>query len=41
MTSGNFEVILQPIGKRVQVPARTTLLDAMRMAGVEFVAICG
>ena len=41
MTSANFEVILQPIGRRVTVPARTTILDAARIAGVELVAICG
>jgi uncharacterized 2Fe-2S/4Fe-4S cluster protein (DUF4445 family) len=41
MTSSDFEVILQPIGKRIRVPARTTLLDAVRMAGIELVAVCG
>ncbi len=32
---------LQPIGKRVDVPAGTNLLDACQQAGVELVAICG
>ncbi|MCL4823083.1 MAG: 2Fe-2S iron-sulfur cluster binding domain-containing protein, partial [Anaerolineales bacterium] len=32
---------LQPIGKRVEVPAGTNLLDACQQAGVELVAICG
>jgi uncharacterized 2Fe-2S/4Fe-4S cluster protein (DUF4445 family) len=41
MTATNFEVILQPVGRRVMVPAHTTILDAARAAGVELVAICG
>lgn len=32
---------LQPIGKRVDVPAGTNLLDACQRAGVELVAVCG
>lgn len=32
---------LQPIGKRVEVPEGTNLLDACQQAGVELVAICG
>jgi uncharacterized 2Fe-2S/4Fe-4S cluster protein (DUF4445 family) len=36
-----FEVTLQPIGRRIQVPAGTNLLEAARLAGVELVAICG
>jgi len=31
----------QPIGRRVDVPAGTTLLDAARAAGIELVSICG
>jgi len=36
-----FEVILQPIGRRITVPQGFTILDAARLAGVELVAICG
>lgn len=36
-----FEVILQPIGRRISVPKGSTVLDAARQAGVELVAICG
>lgn len=36
-----FTVTFQPIGRRVSVPAGTTLLDAARLAGVDLVAICG
>ncbi len=41
MTKPNYEVVLQPIGRRIEVPAGTNLLDAARLAGVELVAICG
>ncbi len=41
MDKSTCEVILQPIGKHIRVPAGTTLLDAARQAGVELVAICG
>jgi uncharacterized 2Fe-2S/4Fe-4S cluster protein (DUF4445 family) len=41
MTLAKFEVILQPIGRRVEVPAGTHLLDAARIAGIELIAICG
>jgi uncharacterized 2Fe-2S/4Fe-4S cluster protein (DUF4445 family) len=41
LTKPTFEVDLQPIGRRIQVPAGTNLLDAARLAGVELVAICG
>jgi uncharacterized 2Fe-2S/4Fe-4S cluster protein (DUF4445 family) len=37
----NFEVILQPIGRRVKVPVGTTLLTAAQQAGVDLVAVCG
>lgn len=36
-----FHLDLQPIGKRIDVPAGTNLLDACQQAGVELVAICG
>ncbi len=41
MTPATFEVTLQPIGRRVTVPARATLLEAAQQAGIELVAICG
>jgi uncharacterized 2Fe-2S/4Fe-4S cluster protein (DUF4445 family) len=41
LSKQTFEVNLQPIGRRIQVPAGTNLLDAARLAGVELVAICG
>ncbi|RJP52086.1 MAG: DUF4445 domain-containing protein [Anaerolineaceae bacterium] len=37
----NFHLDLQPIGKRIDVPAGTNLLDACQQAGVELVAVCG
>jgi uncharacterized 2Fe-2S/4Fe-4S cluster protein (DUF4445 family) len=36
-----FHLDLQPIGKRIDVPEGTNLLDACQQAGVELVAICG
>lgn len=39
MTS--YHLDLQPIGKRIDVPAGTNLLDACQQAGVELVAVCG
>lgn len=41
MTKPTYEVTLQPIGRRIEVPAGMNLLDAARLAGVELVAICG
>lgn len=41
MSQPSVEVILQPIGRRVSVPAGTNLLEAARLAGVDLVAICG
>jgi len=35
------EIILQPIGRRIELPAGVTILDAARQAGVELVALCG
>ncbi|MFH2038870.1 MAG: ASKHA domain-containing protein [Chloroflexota bacterium] len=37
----SHEVTLQPIGRRISVPAGSTILDAARLAGVELVTICG
>lgn len=36
-----YQVDFEPIGKRVEVPADTTLLQASRQAGVELVSLCG
>jgi uncharacterized 2Fe-2S/4Fe-4S cluster protein (DUF4445 family) len=36
-----FHLDLQPIGKRIDVPEGTNLLDACQQAGVELVAVCG
>jgi len=40
-TEKNHIVILQPIGKRIEVPEGSTILEAARLAGVELVTICG
>jgi uncharacterized 2Fe-2S/4Fe-4S cluster protein (DUF4445 family) len=40
-TATGYHVGLQPIGKRVELPAGRCLLDAARSAGVDLVAICG
>jgi uncharacterized 2Fe-2S/4Fe-4S cluster protein (DUF4445 family) len=39
--SKTFLLDLQPIGKRIDVPEGTNLLDACQQAGVELVAVCG
>jgi uncharacterized 2Fe-2S/4Fe-4S cluster protein (DUF4445 family) len=36
-----YEVDLQPVGSRVNLPAGHSLLDAARTAGIEIVAVCG
>jgi uncharacterized 2Fe-2S/4Fe-4S cluster protein (DUF4445 family) len=36
-----FEIDLEPIGRRTSVEEGSTLLDAARQAGVELVSICG
>lgn len=36
-----YHVDLEPIGRRVEIAAGQTLLDAARTAGVEMVAVCG
>jgi len=41
LTKPSYEVVLQPIGRRIEIPAGTNLLEAARLAGVELVAICG
>jgi uncharacterized 2Fe-2S/4Fe-4S cluster protein (DUF4445 family) len=43
MTTGDqkYRIDLQPVGRRVDVTADTSLLDAAREAGVELVAVCG
>ena len=41
MAEETFEINLQPIGRRVEIAAGGTLLDATQQAGVELVAVCG
>ena len=41
MPQETFEITLQPVGRRIELPAGVTVLDAAREAGVELVAICG
>jgi uncharacterized 2Fe-2S/4Fe-4S cluster protein (DUF4445 family) len=36
-----YQVDLEPIGRRVQITAGQTLLDAARAAGIDMVAVCG
>ena len=36
-----YHVELEPIGRRVEIEAGQTLLDAARAVGVEMVAVCG
>ena len=36
-----YHIDLEPIGRRVDIPAGQTLLDAARAAGIEMVAVCG
>jgi uncharacterized 2Fe-2S/4Fe-4S cluster protein (DUF4445 family) len=38
---GPFEVDFEPIGRRIQVGAGETLLDAARASGVQIASICG
>ena len=40
MTS-QFEIDLQPVGRRAAITAEQTLLEAAQAAGVELVAVCG
>lgn len=37
----DYEVDFEPVGKRVEIPAGTTLLDAARLAGVGLTSDCG
>jgi uncharacterized 2Fe-2S/4Fe-4S cluster protein (DUF4445 family) len=41
MPPNTFHLDLQPIGRRIDVPEETNLLDACQQAGVELVAVCG
>ena len=36
-----FLVNIQPVGKRIEVPAEVSLLESARLAGVELVSLCG
>jgi len=39
--SQTFEIDFEPIGKRVEVPAGTDLLEAARQAGIGLASVCG
>jgi uncharacterized 2Fe-2S/4Fe-4S cluster protein (DUF4445 family) len=41
MPPENCKVDFEPIGKRVEVPAGTSLLDAARQAGIGLASVCG
>ncbi|HLE51799.1 MAG TPA: 2Fe-2S iron-sulfur cluster-binding protein, partial [Anaerolineales bacterium] len=41
MTSSSYTIDLEPVGRRVQVGTKSTLLAAAQAAGVELVAVCG
>jgi uncharacterized 2Fe-2S/4Fe-4S cluster protein (DUF4445 family) len=41
MTRTTYLVDLEPVGRRVECAAGQTVLDAVRAAGVEMVAVCG
>ncbi len=38
---GTFEVNFEPIGRRIEVEAGTSLLDAARAAGIQIASLCG
>lgn len=38
---GTYQVNMQPVGRRANIPAGKTLLDAAQSAGVELMSICG
>jgi uncharacterized 2Fe-2S/4Fe-4S cluster protein (DUF4445 family) len=40
-TGGPVSVVVQPAGRRVDVPAGTSVLAAVRAAGIEVVSVCG
>ncbi len=40
-TAGLVSVVIQPAGRRVDVPAGTSVLAAVRAAGMEVVSVCG
>ena len=40
-TAGLVRVVVQPAGRRVDVPAGTSVLAAVRAAGMEVVSVCG
>ncbi len=41
MPENIVRIDFEPIGRRVEVKAGTTILDAARLAGIEIVAVCG
>ncbi|HEY4688818.1 MAG TPA: 2Fe-2S iron-sulfur cluster-binding protein, partial [Anaerolineae bacterium] len=40
-TARTVEIDFEPIGKRVDVPSDTHLLDAARQAGIGLASVCG
>ena len=41
MSGKKFLIDLEPIGRRIEVPAGVSLLEAAQQAGVDLVAACG
>ena len=41
MTNSKYLIDLEPIGRRIEVEAGTSLLEAAQQAGVDLVAACG
>ena len=41
MSPAQYQIIFQPIGRRVHVDAGTDLLSAAQLAGVDLLAVCG
>ncbi len=40
-SQSHYEINLQPVGRRVEVQAGVTVLEAARISGVELVSLCG
>ncbi|HET7375081.1 MAG TPA: ASKHA domain-containing protein [Anaerolineae bacterium] len=40
-SSATFQIDLQPVGRRIEVTAEQTLLEAAQNSGLELVAVCG
>ena len=41
MTQPTYQIDIQPIGRRIEMPEGTNLLDACQQSGIELVAVCG